>query len=51
MSGLERRGLVSEGTCTPKSALCRDVFDEVVLVSGHVRRGSVFVGTCSVKSG
>jgi len=51
MSGRERRGLVSVGTCSPRSALCRDVFDEVGLVSGHDRRGRLFVGTCSVKSG
>jgi len=32
------------------SALCRDVFGEVGLVSGLVRRGRVNVGSCSAKS-
>jgi len=47
MSGRERRGLVSEGTCSLRSAFCREVFDDFGLVSGHVRRGRVNVGKCS----
>jgi len=32
------------------SAKCRDVFDEVVLVSGRVQRGRRIVGTCVASS-
>jgi len=32
------------GTCQARSALCRDVFREVGLVSGLGRRGRVIVG-------
>jgi len=50
-SRIVRRGLVSVETCSASSALCRDVFGEVGLVSVRVRRGRVSVGTCSAKSG
>jgi len=32
------------------SAKCRDVFDEVVVVSGRVRRGRLNVGTSLARS-
>jgi len=38
------------GTFTALSAMCRDVFDEVVLVSGRVRRGRLNVRNCLAKS-
>jgi len=31
MAGRDRRGLVIVGTCSARSAYCRDVFDEVGL--------------------
>jgi len=50
MSRLVRRGLVSVETCSARSALCRDVFGEVGLVSVSFRRGRDSVGTCTSRS-
>jgi len=45
-----RRSRHSVWTCSAKSGYCRDVFDEVFLVSGRVRRVLLIVGTCSTTS-
>jgi len=44
VSGRVRRGRLSVGTCSEKSAYCPDVFGEVGLVSGSFRGGLVIVG-------
>jgi len=49
VSGLVRRGLVSDGTCTSKPSYSRDVFGDVGLVSVRVRRFRVSLGTCSAE--
>jgi len=61
MSGRVRGGLACVGTCSSRrfsvgnfsaiTAYCRDVFDEVMLVSGRVQRNRLNVGTCSTRSG
>jgi len=45
LSGLLRRGRVSVGMCSVRSAFCRELFGEVWLVSGRVRRGRLIDGT------
>jgi len=51
MSIRVRRGLVSVGTCSARSAKCRDMNDDGGLVSLLVRRVRLNVATCSTKSG
>jgi len=51
VSGRVRRVRISVATCTSKSELCRDVFDEVGFLTGRVPRGRVNVGMISVKVG
>jgi len=51
MSGLVRRDLVRVGTCSARSALCRDVLYEVVFVSVRVRGVRLCVATFSAKLG
>jgi len=60
VSGRVRRGRFSVGTCSAKSAYCRDMSEEVgycrdvngevLLVWGRVRRGRLSGGTCSTRS-
>jgi len=50
VAGLVRLGRVSVGTCSSRSGLCRDVFDNVGLVSRHVLRDRVIVDMSSAKS-
>jgi len=45
VSGRIRSGLVIVGSCLARSALCRDVFDEVVFTPVRVRRSRLKVGT------
>jgi len=44
-SAFIRRGLVTVGTCSARSAYCRDMSSEVGIMSGHVRQDRLFVGT------
>jgi len=44
-----RRGLVSVGTSSVMSAICRDMFGNVELVSVRVRRVRISVGICSTR--
>jgi len=41
------RGLLRVVTFTAKSAYCRDVFNDVGLMSVRVRRNNLLVGTCT----
>jgi len=44
VSGHVRRGRLIVVTCSARSFYCRDMFDEVGIVSGRFRRGLVIVG-------
>jgi len=50
VSGRDRRVRFSVDTCSARSALCRDVFCEVGLVSESVRRSFLSVVKCSARS-
>jgi len=45
-----RRRRHNVGTCPARSGNCRDLLDEVFLVSGRVRSVLVIIGTCLTRS-
>jgi len=49
LSGRVRRGFLSVGTCSARTAKCRDVSGDVGIGSGHFGRGWFIVWTFSAR--